>query len=145
MNLFGVRNKSKPGFVSEGFTAGNYFLAVRENRSKAILYFIFWAVTWKAKDFMLYKKNSKLLCSESKYKESHISKHIDSKVRYIALCYTTGESKTCFWYKLCLTFTGSVTEWNVWQRLENYFHFSLTFKKYSLFEIWTCFPCRIRV
>ena len=46
------------------------------------------------------------------YEEGHISKHIDSNVRYIALCYTTGESKTSLWCKFCLTFTGSVTEWH---------------------------------
>ena len=32
------------------------------------------------------------------------------KTLLVALCYTTGESKTCLWCKLCLTFTGSVTE-----------------------------------
>lgn len=41
MNLFGVRNKSKPGFVSEGFTAGNYFLGVEWENLRKLVYFIF--------------------------------------------------------------------------------------------------------
>ena len=55
MNLFGVRNKSKPGFVSEGFTAGNYFLGVEwENLSK-LVYFIFHFLShyMKKKDLIL--------------------------------------------------------------------------------------------
>ena len=40
MNLFGVRNKSKPGFVSEGFTAGNYFLGVEWENLRKLVYFI---------------------------------------------------------------------------------------------------------
>ena len=55
MNLFGVRNKSKPGFVSEGFTASNYFLGVKwENLSK-LVYFIFHFLShyMKKKDLIL--------------------------------------------------------------------------------------------
>ena len=46
------------------------------------------------------------------YKERHIYLNILT-LKYVPLplCYTTGESKTCLWCKLCLTFTGSGTEW----------------------------------
>ena len=98
MNLFGVRNKSKPGFVSEGFTAGNYFLGVEwENLSK-LVYFIFHFLShyMKKKDLILHtylnlKKNSRLLCSEGmRTGRETIYLNTLSKVHYVRYIQQSG-------------------------------------------------------
>ena len=80
MNLFGVRNKSKPGFVSEGFTAGNYFLGVdRENLSK-LVYFIFHFLS----HYMKKKISYYLLKFEKEFKIAMLRGYEDWKRDYLS-------------------------------------------------------------